>query len=209
MNKKRMSVLLIICSTLVVSGCISQSPEDSPQDSPSDLTQHPEITLEGEVQSITDDNQAVNEYTNTTHPVYVHLATVKITNLTVRNPDNAWLPSDLSEGNNITLLFERSTEPAQIVYSNTDQQTNTTSNHSTQSVSSNSSEGSIEQHRLQRSSSMKSVEKSGGQWVFTISNTSETNNETATLPGLDRGDKFRAELTYDESLSVTTYEMIS
>lgn len=186
---------------------MTQSSENMSQEGESEIVQHPEITLSGEVLSINTNNEAVEKQLGTTQPVYVHLATVQIHNLTVKNPNDAWLPSELKEGSNITLVFERSTEPAQIVYSSEkrNQQGNVTDDENQQS---SGEAGTVGEHELRPPAEVTSVERTEGRWVFTVSDPTVVDQETVTLPGLTPGDYIRADLIYGQPLSVTTYELV-
>jgi hypothetical protein len=158
--------------------------------------------IEAEVHSINTSNRAINERFDTTYPSYFHLVTAQIHNLTVKNPDDVWLPDKLERNENITLLFERSTQPAEVKYISEHQKdtiANQTSKQSIDNVTVTSS--------LQGSEEIKSVSRTGERWVFVISNPSSKTNQTRVLPGVSNGDMFQAELEYGQPLSVTEYEL--
>lgn len=207
-NQMRRVAVVTVCLIIIISGCaMTQSSENMSQENESEIVQHPEITLSGEILSIDTNNEAVEKQLDAAQPVYVHLATVQIHNLTVKNPNDAWLPSELKEGSNITVVFERSTEPAQIVYlpEKENQQENTTNDSNQQS---SGEAGTVGEHELRPPADVKSVEQTDGRWLFTVSDPAVVDRETVTLPGITPGDFIRADLIYGQPLSVTTYESV-
>lgn len=204
----RQVAIVTVGLIIIISGCaMIQSSENMSQENESEIVQHPEITLSGEVLSTDTNDEAVEKQLDAAQPVYVHLATVQIHNLTVRNPNDAWLPPELKEGNNITLVFERSTEPAQIVYSSEkrNQQGNVTDNASQQS---SGEAGTVGEQELQPPTDVTSAERTAGHWMFTVSDPTVVDRETVTLPGLTPGDYIQVDLIYGQPLSVTTYELV-
>lgn len=203
MKLKKFVLVSSIVIILSISGCTASQPtENNSQESPAEEAQYPEIMIEAEVHSINTSNRAINERLDTTYPSYFHLVTVQIHNLTVKNPDDVWLPDKLERNENITLLFERSTQPAEVKYISEHQKDTTANKTSKQSIDNVTVTSS-----LQGSEEIKSVSRTGERWVFVISNPSSKTNQTRVLPGVSNGDMFQAELEYGQPLSVTEYEL--
>lgn len=203
MKLKKSVLVSIIVIILSISGCTASQPiENNSQKSLADEAQHPEIMIEAEVHSINTSNRAINERFDTTYPSYFHIVTAQIHNLTVKNPDDVWLPDKLERNENITLLFERSTQPAEVKYISEHQKDTTANKTSKQSIDNVTVTSS-----LQGSEEIKSVSRTGNRWVFVISNSSGKTNQTRVLPGVSNGDMFQAELEYGQPLSVIEYEL--